>query len=138
MAHSSKPAPRLSLVAPIDLPRVLVDSGRVAQIISNLLSNASKYTPQGGLITIKIAPAEQEGFLQFVVSDNGVGISPADQAKLFSRFFRAESAATTGATGAGLGLYITRSLVELHNGKIWLESELDQGSTFYITLPIAN
>jgi len=128
----------LTLRAPPGLPLALCDETRAAQIIGNLLSNASKYTPQGGLITISLVPAEEEGFLQVSVADTGVGISAEDQAKLFSRFFRAGSASLTGASGVGLGLYITRSLVELHGGCIWFESEPDKGSTFYVTFPTAD
>ncbi len=131
-------AQRLTLRAPPGLPPALCDETRAAQIIGNLLSNASKYTPHGGLITASLAPAEEEGFLQVSVADNGVGISAEERAKLFNRFFRAESAHLTGASGAGLGLHITRSLVELHGGRIWFESEPGQGSTFYVTLPIAD
>jgi signal transduction histidine kinase len=98
------------------------------QVIGNLLSNASKYTPQGGLIVISLAPAEEEGFLQVSVADNGLGVSAKDQAKLFNRFFRTESAQLTAANGVGLGLYITRALLELHGGRIWFESELGKGS----------
>jgi len=128
---------RLTLRASPNLPPALCDETRAAQIIGNLLSNAGKYTPDGGLITVSLAPAEEEGFLQVNVADNGVGISPQDQTKLFSRFFRADSARQTGAAGAGLGLYITRSLVELHGGRIWLESDTEKGSTFHVTFPIA-
>ncbi len=121
-----------------NLPLALCDETRVSQIIINLLSNANKYTLQGGLITVNITLAEEEGYLQISVQDTGVGIAPQDQDKLFSRFFRAGSATLTEATGAGLGLNITRSLVELHNGRIWFESELNKGSVFYITLPTAD
>ena len=131
-------AQRLTLRAPPGLPPALCDEMRAAQIIGNLLSNASKYTPHGGLITASLAPAEEEGFLQVSVADNGVGISAEERAKLFNRFFRAESAHLTGASGAGLGLHITRSLVELHGGRIWFESEPGKGSTFFVTFPIAD
>jgi signal transduction histidine kinase len=129
---------RLTLRAPSDLPPALCDETRAAQIIGNLLSNASKYTPDGGLIDVSLALAEEEGFLDVSVADNGVGVSAEDQEKLFERFFRAESAALTQASGAGLGLYITRSLVEMHGGRIWFESALGKGSTFHVTFPIAD
>jgi signal transduction histidine kinase len=131
-------AQHLTLLASPGLPPSLCDQTRAAQVIGNLLSNASKYTPGGGLITAGVAYAEQEGFLEISVTDNGVGIPPEEKDKVFSRFFRAETAHLTGATGAGLGLAITRSLVELHGGRIWFESEPDKGSTFYVTLPIAD
>lgn len=129
---------RLTLRIPSSLPPALGDETRAAQIIGNLLSNASKFTPQGGLITVDVALAEESGFLQVSVTDNGVGISAGDQAKLFNRFFRAASPPSTEAKGAGLGLYITRALVELHGGRIWFESELGRGSTFHVTFPAAD
>jgi len=130
-------AQRLTLRAMPGLPLAWCDETRAAQIIANLLSNASKYTSEGGLITVSVACAEEEGFLQLSVADSGVGIASEDQSKLFSRFFRAGSAVLTSASGAGLGLYITRSLVEQHGGRIWFESELNVGSTFHVTFPIA-
>jgi signal transduction histidine kinase len=129
---------RLTLRAHSDLPPALCDETRAVQIIGNLLSNASKYTPDGGLIDVSLTLAEEEGFLEISVVDNGVGISAEDQEKLFERFFRAESAALTQAGGAGLGLYITRSLVEMHGGRIWFESALGKGSAFHVTFPIAD
>jgi signal transduction histidine kinase len=120
-----------------DLPFALIDETRSIQIVSNLISNASKYSAAGSKISISLAVAEEEGFLQLSVADKGVGISREDQTGLFKQFFRAESARSTGATGTGLGLFITRSLVELQGGHIWFESELKQGSTFYVTFPTA-
>jgi signal transduction histidine kinase len=131
-------AQQFTLLIPSDLPPALCDEARAAQIIGNLLSNASKYTPQGGQIVVTVRPAEEDGFIEVSVADNGVGIPVEDQPKLFDRFFRARSAVLTRASGAGLGLYIVRSLIELHGGRIWFESELGKGSTFYVTFPIAD
>lgn len=130
-------AQRLTIHHPPDLPPALCDPTRTNHIVNNLLSNAIKYSPRNGRIEISIEPAQEEGFLQLTVADNGVGIGPEDQGKLFKRFFRAASATQTSASGAGLGLYITRALVELHGGRIWFESKLNQGSRFHVTLPIA-
>lgn len=130
-------AQQLTLEIPIGLPLALCDEARATQIIANLLSNANKYTLQQGQIRISLTPAEEEGFLQLSITDNGVGVAPDDQAKLFSRFFRAGSASQTTAKGAGLGLYITRALVELHGGRIWFESTPGLGTTFHVTFPIA-
>ncbi len=132
-----KRAQRFELTIAPRLPLALCDETRAAQVIDNLLSNAIKYTQEGGLITVEVAPAAEEGFLQVTVADTGVGISPEDQEKLFQRFFRAQSAFETGATGSGLGLYITRALVELHGGSIRFESQLGRGSTFRVTFPVA-
>jgi signal transduction histidine kinase len=131
-------AQQFTLLIPSDLPPALCDEARAAQIIGNLLSNASKYTSQGGQIVVTVRPAEEDGFIKVSVADTGVGIPVEDQPKLFTRFFRAQSAVLTRASGAGLGLYIVRSLIELHGGRIWFESELGKGSTFYVTFPIAD
>ena len=131
-------AQHLTLCAPSGLPPALCDRTRAGQIIGNLLSNASKYTLPHGKISVGLVLAEEKGFLQVSVADNGVGVSAQDQSRLFERFFRAESAAVARAGGAGLGLYVARSLVELHGGRIWFESELGEGSTFYVTLPISD
>jgi signal transduction histidine kinase len=128
----------LTLIEAPDLPPALCDPTRTAQIMGNLLSNAVKYTPRGGQIGITISLAPEEGFLQVSVSDDGAGIASKDQDKLFSRFFRVAGTTDSETGGAGLGLYITRSLVELHGGRIWLESELGSGSAFSVTLPVAD
>ena len=125
---------RLTLQAAPGLRSALCDRTRAAQIIGNLLSNAVKFTGHGGLITIRIDRIAGDD-LQISVADNGVGIAQDDQPKLFTRFYRAGSAQATGANGAGLGLYITRSLVELHGGRIWFESALDRGTTVHVTFP---
>jgi signal transduction histidine kinase len=119
------------------LPNALIDETRAAQIITNLLSNAHLYTPEGGHIVVSLTPAESEGFLRVSVADNGVGIPVEDQEQLFSRFFRAASAIKSRSGGTGLGLHIAKSLVELHGGRIWFESEPGSGSTFHVTFPIA-
>jgi signal transduction histidine kinase len=130
-------AQRLTVSTQPDLPFALIDESRSTQIVSNLISNASKYTAVGGKISISLAVAKEEGFLQLSVADNGVGIAREDQTGLFKQFFRTESARSSGATGTGLGLFITRSLVELQGGDIWFESELKKGSTFCVTFPTA-
>ncbi|MBP7963520.1 MAG: HAMP domain-containing histidine kinase [Caldilineaceae bacterium] len=119
-----------------DLSPAMIDETRTFQILSNLISNASKYTPQGGQITINLHPSDTPGFAQIAIQDTGVGIPPEDQKRMFSRFFRASSAQLVNASGAGLGLHITQHLVELHGGHIWFESLPGQGTTFYVTLPL--
>lgn len=123
---------QLRIRAATPLPYVLGDETRMAQIIGNLLSNASKYTPPQGQISIQLAPGN-EGFLELAIEDNGVGISPDDQGYLFNAFFRARAAMGTPASGTGLGLHITRLLVELHGGQIRFMSQPGQGSIFYVT-----
>jgi signal transduction histidine kinase len=118
------------------LPFVTCDPNRTVQIISNLLSNAIKYTPNHGQIRIKAEHSPADRAVQISVIDNGVGIAKHDQVHLFKRFFRAASAAQIQASGTGLGLFITQSLVEMQGGQIWAESELNQGSTFHVTFPL--
>ncbi|HSJ52631.1 MAG TPA: response regulator, partial [Anaerolineae bacterium] len=118
---------------PEDLPEIFGDPGRITQILTNLLSNAYKYTREGGA-TVRARVVD--GFLRVDVVDTGVGISPQDQARLFTRFFRAEDDLVRQQTGTGLGLNITRSLVEMHGGEIQVASEPGKGSTFSFTLPL--
>lgn len=127
----------LSLNLAPDLPYTLCDEARTNQIIGNLLGNAIKYTPDGGQIKLSLGLAETDGFVQVAVEDNGIGISKQDQSRLFQRFFRASKTPASSVKGTGLGLYIARSLVELHGGQIWCQSALNQGSIFYVTFPIA-
>ncbi len=126
-----------------DLPPVLADSDRAVQVLTNLMSNANKYTPDGGGITLRVraVPAASNGaeaHVHVAVQDTGIGISAEDQRRLFSKFFRSEDrAARDMASGTGLGLNIVKNLVELQGGRIWVESELRRGSTFHFTLPLA-
>lgn len=128
----------LSLAIADRLPAALCDDARTAQILSKLLSNAIKYTPLGGVIEIRVEHATEAGFLQVVVRDNGAGIPVAEQEWIFKRFYHASNALPVGAFGAGLGLPLARALVELHGGKLWLESEAGQGAAFYATFPVAD
>src|SRR5262252_3475989 len=115
------------------LPAVWADADRVTQILTNLISNAHKYTPVEGSITV--AAQRDDGFVRVDVSDSGIGLSPEDQAQLFTKFFRADDRSGQAGRGTGLGLVITRLLVELHGGRITLSSAPGRGSTFSFTLP---
>jgi len=124
-----------------DLPPVRGDRGRLVQILTNLVSNAYKYTPEGGHITVcarkwaHVTDAvERNGFVLCSVTDTGIGIAPEDQARLFTKYFRSDDPAVRSVAGTGLGLVITKSLVELHGGEIWVESEPGKGSTFSFTI----
>ncbi|MDX9829518.1 MAG: response regulator [Anaerolineae bacterium] len=123
----------LTTDVPDDLPEIFGDPGRIMQILTNLLSNAYKYTREGGAM---VRARVEDSFLRIDVIDTGVGISAQDQALLFTRFFRAEDDLVRQQTGTGLGLNITKSLVELHGGEIRVASELGKGSTFSFTLPL--
>ncbi|MBX3013491.1 MAG: HAMP domain-containing histidine kinase [Caldilineaceae bacterium] len=118
------------------LPNALCDEARTSQIFSNLLSNAIKYTPEEGQISIKLHYSEQEDLLLAAVADSGIGIPAKDLPNVGKNFYRASNVHLSKATGAGLGLSITRSLVELQGGRLWVDSKPGVGSTFYLTFPI--
>lgn len=131
----------LTLHIPDNLPVLWSDRARLVQILTNLVSNAHKYTPEGGEITISAACIDAQPQPKAVcvgVQDTGIGISPEDQRQLFEKFFRSDDQKARNVTGTGLGLSITKNLVELQNGRIWVESQLRQGSTFYFTVPTVN
>jgi signal transduction histidine kinase len=119
-----------------ELPMALADEMRSSQVLSNLLSNAIKYTGEKGKITVRIAMTEDKQMLVVSVADTGIGIAHQDQNKIFHSFFRASNVHLSGETGTGLGLSIAKSLVQLQGGRIWFESELNKGSTFYVTFPV--
>jgi signal transduction histidine kinase len=112
---------------------VHVDRGRFMQVLDNLVSNALKFTPEGGEVHIRLQ--ERDGTVRLEVSDSGMGITAADQRRLFERFFRAGNAVEQQVPGTGLGLYICRAIAEAHEGTISVRSELGEGSTFRLELP---
>ena len=114
-----------------------LDSQRIEQVLSNLLSNAMKYSPQGGQILLTIRVDQEAGIAALAVHDQGIGIPASQHTRIFSRFFRADNARAIGIEGTGLGLYLCRELIHLHDGRIWFESVEGQGSTFYVSLPLA-
>jgi two-component system phosphate regulon sensor histidine kinase PhoR len=123
----------IEMDCPETLPPVLADASRIQQVAVNLLHNAIKFTGEGGQVTIGAQIQGQE--MVFFVRDTGVGISGEDLPRIFERFYKADRARSS--SGTGLGLAIARHLIEAHQGRIWAESELNQGSTFYYTLPLA-
>ncbi len=139
-------------------PDVIGDSNRVAQVITNLISNAVKYTQEEGEVLVKldkktgkelkkisdhldtadiIYTGNKKGYIVFSVKDTGIGISDEDKKKMFTRFFRSKKVLKSKTEGTGLGLYITKSIINLHKGDIWFVSEFGKGSTFSFSLPIA-
>lgn len=121
---------------PESMPPVRGDTDKVTQVLTNLVSNALKYTPPGGWIKV-LLEVTGDASVTTCVADSGVGIAPEDQKKLFQKFFRADNSSTREAGGTGLGLVIAKTIVELLGGAIWIESELGRGSKFYFTLPLS-
>lgn len=126
-------AQRLVLDLPDLLPPVQVDQNRFVQVLTNLVSNAHKYTQEGGEITIRVR--HESDTVRFEVIDNGAGLSAEEQQRLFTRFYRVRNRSTQKAGGTGLGLAISKSLIEAQGGTIGVESEPGKGSTFWFTLP---
>lgn len=126
----------LTVEVPPDLPQVWGDRTRIIQVLTNLVTNAYKYTPEGGQIAIMAQWLDDS--MQVDVTDTGIGIGPQDQERLFTHFFRADHPEVRRVAGTGLGLSIAKSIVEMHGGRIWVESQLGEGSTFSFTLPLAD
>lgn len=118
------------------LPPVSVDVWRVHQVLENLIGNAIKFTPPGGTIEVAARRSEDEGMVEIEVRDTGPGIPLHEQKKLFTMFYQVETESTRSAGGLGLGLAISKGIVESHGGRIWVESEPGRGSSFKFTLPI--
>jgi PAS domain S-box-containing protein len=120
-----------------DLPFVWADPVRLRQVLINLIDNAIKFTREGGTVTVEGRPlAEDDNFLCISVSDTGCGISPEDCEIVFERLAQVKNGTPASRSGLGLGLFISRDLVSRQGGRIWVESQLGQGSTFYLTLPV--
>ena len=118
---------------PMDIPPIRGNPIRLRQVLDNLVGNAIKYTPEGGEITIQMEVQDEQ--VIFRISDNGPGIPPADQPHIFEKFYRASNV-PKGVGGSGLGLAIVKSIVDSHQGRIWVESLLGKGSTFTVVLPL--
>jgi len=143
----------LTVEVPEDLPPVRADEDRLIQVLTNLMSNAYRYTLPGGKISVKATawpdgppPGEAKPvplgeqhvrYLCLSVSDTGIGISSQDQTRIFDKFFRGDDPVVRETAGTGLGLSIAKSIVELHDGQIWFQSEPGQGSIFSFTVPLA-
>lgn len=124
------------------LPEIMGDPKRLGQVVVNLLDNACKYTPAEGRVQVRTrwrqdaqADLGTDAYLLLEVADSGVGIPEEEQARIFERFYRAENPLSLEAGGAGLGLTLAKAIVQAHGGRIWVESEPEQGSTFYVALP---
>lgn len=127
----------LSIAAPQDLPAAAGDEDRLVQVLTNLLDNAVKYTPEGGAIQVTAGPAREPGSIELTVADTGLGIPDADRPRVFERFYRVDKARSRELGGTGLGLAIVKHIVEGHGGQVWVEGNDPSGSRFVIRLPIA-
>jgi len=125
---------RLSVSRVEKIPDIAGDRRRLTEVLQNLLDNAIQYTPAGGEIMVSAGVADSE--VVFTVSDTGIGIPQAEQPRIFERFYRADVARSREVGGTGLGLSIAKHLVESHGGRIWVQSEIGQGSQFHFSVPI--
>ena len=123
----------LTLNLPPRLPKIMADSLRIEQVLVNLLSNAAKFTPQGG--SISLSANEQNGYIVVEVQDSGPSIPLEEQLKVFQPYYRLKAANRKHIPGVGLGLALCKHLVELHGGRISVESEQGKGNTFAFSLP---
>ena len=142
-AHEKKIEVKLNL--PDSEPDINADWLKIFQVMNNLISNAIKFTHEGGSVTIRLRynpprpPLEkggEGGFVEVSVQDTGQGIAEDDIPLIFDKFRQVKSKATRGEKGSGFGLAIAKNLIELHGGRIWVESEVGKGSTFYFSIPI--
>ena len=124
----------IDLEAPPALPTVDADPEQLRQVLANLVENAVKYSPEGGRVRVRLEHAN--GGLRFTVVDQGLGIPPSEHRRIFEKFYRLDPDMTGGVGGTGLGLYICRELVRRIDGRIWVESQPGEGSTFYVEIPV--
>ncbi len=133
--EAKKKGQTLKIEMPRVLPDILADKERLEQVLSNLINNAIKYNRMNGIVTLRVYLSDLRVIIE--VSDEGVGISQSDQVKLFQPYQRFNSK-NDNFHGLGLGLALSKQLVELQNGKIWVKSELGIGTSFYISFPLSD
>ena len=133
--HARKKNQELSYEGPEKEVWVVGNSGQLAQVFRNLLMNAIMYSPEEGKIRVGVISGEDGEWVKAYVQDNGIGIAPVDQKRIFERFFRTDKARSRAMGGTGLGLAIVKEIMELHDGAVWVESELGKGSTFWLSFP---
>jgi len=139
MPNAEKEKIDFRMELPSDLPKVSADGDRIRQVLTNLISNGIKFTPSGGTVSISAEKMiESPEFIQVRVRDTGVGIPADDLDRIFDKFHRVKEfrEKVKRGKGTGLGLFIVKNIVELHGGKVWAESKLGEGSTFFFTLPV--
>jgi PAS domain S-box-containing protein len=133
--HYAPPSIELELDAPGETPLIAADPDKARQVLTNLVDNAVKYSPDGGKVRLEITP--DGPVLRFAVSDEGLGVPPSEHRRIFEKFYRLDPDLTRGVGGTGLGLYISRELLERMGGRIWVESSGSGGSRFVAELPVA-
>jgi PAS domain S-box-containing protein len=133
--HYIPPTVDLGFEVPEDAPAIAADPDKVRQVLTNLVDNAVKYSPDGGEVTMVVSVAGSR--MRFAVKDEGLGVPPAEHRRIFEKFYRLDPDLTRGVGGTGLGLYISRELLERMGGRIWVESSGAGGSTFVAELPVA-
>ena len=131
--HADEKGLEVRSLIPAALPNVWGDRARVRQVLANMLANAVKFTERG---SVSVSASSAEGWVTISVTDTGVGITPEAQAYVFDEFRQADSSTTRRYGGTGLGLAVSKRLITLHGGRIWVDSEVGKGSTFHFTLPI--
>ena len=139
MLRATAQAKGIGLEAGLDIriPFVYADPNRILQMLSNLIDNAIKFTPPDGSVMVKARLMEADpDFVYISVSDTGRGIDPEAKSLIFERLYQDPNSIDDSRKGLGLGLYIAKELVQLHGGKMWVESQLSHGSTFTFTLPL--
>lgn len=132
------PGRSIAVVTAADYVVAEVDVPRIEQVVTNLINNAIKYSPDGGEVRVTVEEHAADGMACLTVRDEGMGIPAEQQGRIFGRFVRADNAKRGGISGTGLGLYLCRELVERHGGRIWFDSEEGKGSTFFVELPLAH
>lgn len=138
LAEGTSPQHRITLSMPEGVIVVWGDALRLRQVVDNLLDNAMKYSPDGRSVEVTVREDLAAGVAELSVHDDGIGIAPEHQAQIFERFSRVRTPATAHIPGTGLGLYIAARIVAAHGGRIWVDSAPGRGSTFYVTIPLAN
>jgi len=126
---------KFQLSLPSQVEDVYVDSSHAERVLINLLGNAIKFTPPNGTITVTVAPMLDHGYAVFSVADTGIGIPAPEIQKLFSEFFRVDNEINQNVKGTGLGLVLAKNIVQAHQGKMWVQSQVNEGTSFYFTLP---
>jgi len=134
--HASQSNVTLIVEVPDNLPDVYIDEARFMQVIDNLISNALRYTPAGG--TISLCAREENGEIEIAVKDTGIGIATEELAYIFDRFHRADKSRHSDTGESGLGLAIVKAMVEAHKGRVWAESHEGVGTAIYIEIPAAS